>query len=125
MEIGKINTMKIILLGRPISKDNEKIANRQGRFFLSAKYKNYARDIQTQFCSQFPNFKPYENDLTVVMIFYFEDKRCLDLSNAPKSICDALQNFLYKNDKQICELHLFKFFDKENPRTEIIVDEIK
>ena len=117
--------IKLIFIGRPISKENEKIANRHGRFFLSTKYKNYERDIQIQFCQQLPNFKPYEKNLKMFMNFYFEDKRCLDLSNAPKSICDALQNFLYKNDKQICELYLCKFFDKKNPRTEIIVDEIK
>jgi Holliday junction resolvase RusA-like endonuclease len=115
--------IKLVFTGRPISKDNEKIANRQGRFFLSAKYKNYARDIQIQFCSQLPNFTPIEKEIIMTMTFYFEDKRCLDLSNAPKSICDALQNFLYKNDKQICELHLFKKFDKNNPRVEIVIDE--
>lgn len=115
--------IKLVFVGRPISKDNSKIVNRQGRFFLSVKYKNYERDIRVQFCSQLPDFKPIEKEIIMTMDFYFEDKRCLDLSNSPKSICDALQNFLYKNDKQIIELHLFKKWDKENPRVEISVIE--
>ncbi len=116
--------IKLVFVGRPISKDNEKICNKKGRFFLSQKFRDYETEIKKEFLKQKDNdFKIFTKDVIMTMRVFFEDGRCLDLQNVPKSICDALTGFLYENDKQICELHLFKEFDKLLPRIEITATE--
>ena len=60
-----------------------------------------------------------EEELTVIINYYFRDKRCLDLPNSPKSVCDAMNKLLWKDDKQIEELLQKRNFDKENPRIEL------
>ncbi len=117
--------IKLVFFGRPISKDNCKIRNKNGYYFLPAKYRNYEADIQKQFLNQRPaGFQMYQNAVIMSVWVYFADNRCLDLQNAPKSIFDALNGFLYKDDKQVAELHIFKFFDKDNPRIEITAKEL-
>ncbi len=93
--------MEITIPIRLISKDNEKIMNRNGRFFLSSKYKKFEVSIQFFFISQFPKFKPLEGDLSVMMTFYFKSKKHPDITNCPKSVCDALNGYLWKDDRQI------------------------
>jgi Holliday junction resolvase RusA-like endonuclease len=116
--------IKLTFLGRPISKDNCKIRNKRGYYFLPAKYKQYEEDIQKQFNKQRPvGFQMYQNAVSMRVWVYFEDNRCLDLQNAPKSIFDALNGLLYKDDKQVSELHIFKCFDKEQPRIVIEAEE--
>lgn len=46
-----------------------------------------------------------------------------DLDNHAKSICDALNGIIYKDDSQIVDLSVSKFYS-ENPRVEIRIEEI-
>lgn len=56
------------------------------------------------------------------MFFYFGTKRKADLDNFNKLWQDALTGVVYEDDSQICELHLFRKYDKANPRIEIVVE---
>jgi hypothetical protein len=51
--------------------------------------------------------------------FYFQTKRRRDLDNQNKLILDALTGVVYGDDSQIDELHLYRHYDKENPRIEV------
>ena len=109
--------IKLVFPGRPVSKDNCKIRNKQGYYYLPMEYKEYEKNIQLQFIKQRPvGFQAFQGAVSLRVWVYFQDNRCLDISNAPKSVFDALNRFLYKDDKQISELHIFKCFDKDNPR---------
>lgn len=44
---------------------------------------------------------PMEGSLFVIITFYFKSKVRPDLFNAPKSLCDALNGIVWKDDKQI------------------------
>lgn len=44
-----------------------------------------------------------------------------DLSNRIKVLEDALEGVCYENDSQIVEMHAFRYYDKSNPRVELIL----
>jgi len=44
-----------------------------------------------------------------------------DLTNRIKVVEDSLQGILYRNDKQIIELHAYRYEDPSNPRLEVEV----
>lgn len=88
-----------------ISKDNEKIQNRNGKYFLSKKYKDFEKLIKDSTFVQMHNnkldsFAPGVQ-LKMEIFAYFKTKVHADMWNLPKSLSDALQGIVYKNDKQI------------------------
>jgi len=85
---------------RLLSKDNEKIQNRQGRYFLSKKFKDFEKAVQLITKTQYKE-KPLEGDLEVTLTAYFTNKVHADMFNLPKGLMDALQGFAFINDRQI------------------------
>jgi len=94
--------------GKPISKDNEKLISKHpsaktGRHYtyLSTKYKIYEKSLKRQAWQQLPkDFKPLEKNVWVSLFFYFKNRRHGDILNLPKSICDAMNGILWKDDRQ-------------------------
>lgn len=89
-----------------ISKDNEKIRNRSGRYYLSKKYKNFEKLIKDCTAIQLRekyNSIYFEKDVQIQMnlFAYFKSKVHADMWNLPKSLADALQGIVYENDRQI------------------------
>lgn len=119
--------MKLIILGRPISKDNQSRAmSKSGHYFLREEFREYERSVRLQAIQQIPDgFQPYADLLRVTMTFFFKDHRRPDLMNAPKSVCDALNEIVWIDDKQIVSAGLAAQIDGKNPRVEIDVEEIK
>ncbi len=93
---------------RLISKDNEKIQNRQGRYFLSKEYKEFEATVKLITKSQYKG-PVLAGDVGMQIIALYTNKVHPDTSNLSKSICDALQGVVYKNDKQIAELYVRRF----------------
>ena len=88
---------------RLISKDNEKISNRQGRFFLSKKFKDWEDKVRVTVAGQYPHKKLLEGDISLLVTVYFTNKVHSDTTNLFKGLCDALQGAVYINDRQIKE----------------------
>ena len=65
--------------------------------------------------------KPYKGNLSVNVMFYFKDKRMLDIDGGLKALFDCLTGIIWEDDDQITEMHVFKEVDKKNPRIEIQV----
>jgi len=108
---------------KPISKDNCKITNRQGRQFLPQKYKDWEIVVGLMAKTQYKD-KPLECELEVWCWFVFKDNRRRDVGNYQKSILDALKGICYGDDSQITILHLCKIVsDKEC--IEMQINEIK
>lgn len=97
---------KFIFPIRAISKDNEKIFNRHGRPFTSKKFKDFEKLLQTLVKTQIPNdfCRLDDCDLLVGLTFYFDNKVHPDCSNLPKSVLDAFNKVLWKDDRQIKSL---------------------
>lgn len=64
--------------------------------------------------------EPLEGAVKLTVRVYFE-RNNRDIDNPLKALQDALEGYCYKNDKQIVELHVYKFVDKNHPRCEIEV----
>lgn len=63
----------------------------------------------------------FHDPIALQVRFYFGSKRKRDLDNHNKLILDALTNIVYNDDAQIDELHLYRDYDKAQPRIEIDV----
>lgn len=114
--------VSITVQGQPYSKANSrKLVTIGGkpRFIKSAPARRYVTDFQAQ-C---PILDPLlEGDLAMwVTVFYGSRRPDLDIS----LLLDSAQNYLFKNDRQVKEQHLFWRLDRENPRSEIIIKEIE
>ncbi len=71
--------------------------------------------------------EPFKDERLLVTIFVSQpDKRKRDLDNILKAILDSLNGIAYEDDSQIDELRVIRCaIDKENPRVDIRIDEIK
>lgn len=109
---------------KPISKDNEKIFNRGGRFFLSKRFKDFECEIGRQAIAQLPKgFKVLEGQVSVRIVFMFKDRRRRDLLNLPKSFCDALNGIVWQDDSQIYYAKLGKLLKQETEGIVLDIDE--
>lgn len=55
---------------------------------------------------------------------YIRPNKSPDLDNFTKLTLDALNGILWEDDRYIVEIHASKFYTSENPRTEIILDQL-
>jgi len=60
----------------------------------------------------------------VVTIQWFRAARRGDLDNHLKVVLDALQGVAYRNDNQIVELHAYRLEDHQNPRLQIVIEDV-
>lgn len=109
------------ILGEPASKSNSRRLVRRGHKLMVIKSKK-ALDYLRTFREQCPRLKRFlEGDLRADLIVHYASRRPdLDAS----LIFDAMQGFIYENDRQIKEQHLYWKLDKLNPRTIIKMTEL-
>ena len=69
--------------------------------------------------------KPMQGNISVELYFWRGNKRKVDLDNLSKCVLDAMNGVIYEDDRQITALHLFKAYDKENPRLKVVVEPIR
>ena len=116
--------MKIILTGEPKSTNN--IYKSHCRFgfptvYMSTTGKDLKKDYQKQLVAQWRK-QPIEEDITLTMRIFFGRKGKHDIDNFNKIIWDSLTGIVWKDDSQIVELHIYKDFDKKNPRVELDIE---
>lgn len=111
--------MKIVLYTKPIP-INRKFFVFRGRNITTKAYKDTKLALGAEMRSQ-ANFEPLEGSLAMTLHLYFGDKRKRDVDAYLKILLDAGEGILYEDDNQISELHVYRHFDKENPRTELDV----
>ena len=117
---NNMQTLSFTILGEPASKANSrKMVYVRGKpmFIKSAKALGYA----DAFKLQAPRCQLLEGDVAVHMKIWYASRRP-DLDES--LILDLLQGVAYTNDRQVRENHLYWGLDKENPRTEILVEGI-
>ena len=96
-------------------------------FVLTPRYRESKEAIyilaQAQTRAPYPIF-PSE-DLEVDLRFLLPDKRKRDCSNLLKALFDSLEGVCYQDDKQIAKMCWEKDLDRELPRVELTIREIK
>lgn len=125
------NIVKITVLGTPISKSNFRLNSKYGRYILpnnTGKYYDrygvYEEHIAYEIKRQYPNLT-FNTSLTAILkVFYKYEKKHPDTNNITKSICDGIEKSgIILNDSQITKLFIEEFYDRENPRFELILFE--
>lgn len=67
---------------------------------------------------------PIAEPLKITMHLYHGTKRRSDIDNFNKLVFDALSDIVYGDDSQIEHLTIIKGYDKENPRVELVIEEL-
>jgi crossover junction endodeoxyribonuclease RusA len=101
---------------------NHLYATFRGRRITSAKGRQFKADIAVIAKQQ--GAKLLDGDL-IITFRVFRPKRIGDLDNRLKISQDALKGICFADDRQIIEIHAFRFDDKANPRIEIDLKEIR
>lgn len=117
MNTNSETTISFTIEGEPASKANSR--RWTGKYFIkSEKALKYKKTFEQQ-CPLLGELM--EGDLRVtIKIFYASRRPDLD----PSLIFDLMQGFIYENDRQIKEQHLYWGLDKERPRSEITVEKL-
>lgn len=106
--------IRITIYGEPAAKANSRRFIRPGVIIKSKKALDYAEGFRRQ-C---PVFEFIEGEVAVdISVWYRTQRSDLDVS----LILDLLQGRAYVNDRQVREMHLYHFIDRDNPRCEIAV----
>ena len=109
------STINFTVYGEPASKANSR--RWTGKFFIKSEK---ALKYSDSFRQQCPLLVPLmTGDLRVSMKIYYASRRP-DLD--PSLIFDLMQGYIYDNDRQVREQHLYWGLDKDNPRAEIVVE---
>jgi Holliday junction resolvase RusA-like endonuclease len=119
---SKLQALSLNIFGEPASKANSRRLVKFGgisRLIKSKKALSYS-DMFKQQCKQLDVL--LEGDLRISITIYYASRRP-DLDES--LILDLLQGYVYANDRQIKEKHIYWGLDKENPRSEITVEVIK
>lgn len=125
IKMTHIEVLKLTILGRPISKDNQpRGISKYGKYFTRPEYRKYERSVKDQAFVLMAGRQPFEGRLFVCFVFFFKNKVRPDLLNAPKSFCDALNGIVWYDDRQIELATLQVCYDKQNPRVDIVVNKL-
>ena len=119
--VDELQVLSLFILGEPASKANSRRVVRFGnmsRLIKSQKALNYSDTFRLQ-CP--PLAKLMTGDLRVSMRIYYATRRP-DLDES--LILDLMQGLVYENDRQVKERHTYWGLDPENPRSEIIIEQI-
>jgi Holliday junction resolvase RusA-like endonuclease len=95
---------------------NGMYATFQGRRILSKAGREYKKTVQG-----IPVTQTFGGDVVLTVNIY-RPKRIGDLDNRLKAIQDSLTGLWYADDKQIVEIHAYRWDDKENPRAEVTIE---
>jgi crossover junction endodeoxyribonuclease RusA len=72
-----------------------------------------------------PSHQEYDERLRLaVTVRWFRALKSGDLDNRLKVLLDALSGSAYHDDKQIVELHAYRYEDKARPRVEVTIEEV-
>lgn len=105
----------------PPALNNMYPTNKQGGRYLSQRGKDFKKAVSDLF--YFQKVPCFEKDLAVKIELY-RPKRIGDIDGYQKPIFDSLKGHCFVDDRQIVEMHIFRFDDAKNPRVEIEIREI-
>lgn len=124
--------MKLIIPGNPVSQKNEKkiAINRSTNrpFVVSSKnVQEWKKAALITLGHQFRGMKVTGYPIVVTLVFFYDNRRRHDLDNAAGGVMDALTQAEIITDDCVDYVQTLTLqyggIDKENPRTEIYIDD--
>ena len=110
-------------LTKPLSYYKTIRKSKRGDIYLTPEGKIFRKFIKSE-TKRFMNecsCQRFDEDIDLNIKFYYDNRRKNDLDNSMKTIGDALNTILYKDDCLIKRLCLEKLYDKVNPRIIITI----
>jgi crossover junction endodeoxyribonuclease RusA len=92
---------------------------KNGRRYLSSKGEAFKNDVAIYFAQNRPI--KFTGELRVYIELY-RPRKIGDIDNFCKPILDSLKGYCFEDDKQVVELHVKRFDDKDNPRVEVVIE---
>jgi Holliday junction resolvase RusA-like endonuclease len=118
---SELQVLSIKILGNPSSKSNSRRIVRFGGMSRMIKSQR-ALDYSVVFKQQCPTISPLmSGDLRITLHIWYDSRRP-DLDET--LILDLMQDCIYVNDRQVKERHCYWHLDTENPRAEILIEQI-
>jgi len=113
--------------GEPLTKSNTLQTSFKGKkarrfVYIPARIKAYEAGLREHAKQAFGKKRPTKQYVRMTVHFYLGTLRRKDLQNLDKSLCDAFNGIVYKDDNQIHELHEYKHLDRKNPRVEVQIE---
>lgn len=93
-----------------------------GRFYKDSEAAATQGAIVWEAKSQYRG-QPLKGQICLTVTFYYPNMR-KDIDAGINSLLDAFSGVLYEDDKQVEQLHVYKCVSKENPRCELVIEEI-
>jgi len=115
--------MKITLLGSPLSTQHlyrTACIGKRPRLYMTKEGKEKKAQYQWEAKAQYKG-EPLKGNIEMEIILFFKDLRKRDIDNYNKIVLDALESFLYNDDRQIVQLTIQKKIDRLEPRIEVLV----
>lgn len=109
--------MQTIVIKTPPVSVNQRYTISRGRNILSNKYREAKEAIEWEVKSQWQK-DIIKDEVCVNVLLHLKDKRT-DIDAFVKLLLDSMSKIVYKDDLQVTELHVFKMYDKSNPRIEV------
>lgn len=131
--------LRFVVPGPPVGKARARVVLNRGkvRAFTPAKTANFENLVRLAFVEKYPGHVPIEGAITVTATAYFpvpksmKVPKCIDWAkdyiphthrpdadNVSKSICDAGNGVIWRDDSQIYQMQIYKLYSL-TPRTEI------
>lgn len=110
-----------LTLDMPPSANRYWRSNPRGGVYVSEEARTYKADVAVMAHAQ--GLRDALAGDVAVTVRVFRAQRSGDLDNRLKVLLDALRGVAYGDDKQVIEIHAFRFEDKANPRVEVEISE--
>ncbi len=115
--------INITLKGNPLS--TQTLYWHRGNIrIMKSKAKALKKSYTEQAIEQYKG-KTLKEEIYLEIKLYFGDRRKRDWDNYHKLSMDALEGIVYENDNQIKKALVEVFYDKENPRIEILIKQLE
>lgn len=131
-----MKTLSLVIKGQTYSKSNSRIFaynNGTPRMFKNPTVAKYVEDARLQIKTQLKEHHAFTGPIKIESTIYYQSRRSdLDISlvqdileqKIDKKYKVVIFEGVYKNDRQVEEIHLIRKIDKENPRVEVIITEL-
>jgi Holliday junction resolvase RusA-like endonuclease len=138
-----VKQVRFTVLGEPKGKGRPRFSTQTGRAFTPKQTVNYETLVHTEYMVQCKGFRfPDDAMLDMRILAYYSIPKSgskkvkaqklanvirptkkPDMDNVVKMVADALNQVAYKDDTQIVDCQVRKFFSEE-PRIEVIIREV-
>jgi crossover junction endodeoxyribonuclease RusA len=116
----------VMTLPEPPSSNRYWRKTNTGRVYLSADAKAYRQAVRDAcLLAQLGPFPVYHTQAIRLTARWYRGMKAGDLDNRSKQILDALNGLAYTDDKQIIELHLYRYDDRGSARLELTIEPVE